>query len=95
MSTVTTRILKDQLSAYLHRAEGGERFVVLRGGRPVAALVSLGDVKERDEATRLAALEARGLVIRPREESRRKPFSGPTVPARGKLASEMAIEDRR
>ncbi len=95
MPTVSTRVLKDQLSTYLHRAESGERFVVLRSGKPVAALVSIGDVQEQDEATRLAALEARGLVIRPRKRSRRKPFQGPTVPARGKLASEMVIEDRR
>ncbi len=95
MSTVSTRVLKDQLSTYLRRAESGERIVVLRSGKPVAALVSLGDVQEQDEATRLAALEARGLVIRPRKRSQRKPFQGPTVPARGKPASEMVIEDRR
>ncbi len=95
MPTVSTRVLKDQLSTYLHRAESGERFVVLRSGKPVAALVSLGDVQQQDEATRLAALEARGLVIRPRKRSGRRPFQGPTVPACGKLASEMVIEDRR
>ena len=39
MVTVSTRILKDQLSSYLHRAEGGERIVVLRGGKPVAVLL--------------------------------------------------------
>ena len=95
MTTVSTRVLKDQLSQYLHRAESGERIVVLRGGKPVAALVALGDVSVRDEASRLAALEARGLVIRPRGRTGHKPFQGPTVPARGKLASEMVIEDRR
>ena len=60
-----------------------------------AALVALDNVQDQDEATRLAVLEARGLLIRPRKRSRRKPFQGPTVPARGKLASEMVIEDRR
>ncbi len=95
MPTVSTRVLKDQLSTYLHRAESGERIVVLRSGKPVAALVSLGDVQEQDETTRLAALEARGLVIRPRKSTQRKPFQGPAVPARGRAASDMVIEDRR
>ena len=45
MPTVSTRVLKDQLSTYLHRAESGERIVVLCSGKPVAALVSLGDVR--------------------------------------------------
>lgn len=94
MVTVSTRVLKDQLSSYLHRAQGGEKIVVLRGGKPVAALVALEDVCDKDEATRLAALESRGLVIRPRQTGRRA-FQGPFVPARGKLASEMVIEDRR
>ncbi len=95
MTTVSTRVLKDQLSAYLHRAENGERIVVLRSGKPVAVLVSLSDTHELDEATRLTGLEARGLVTLPRTSSRRRPFQGPAVPARGQLASDMVIEDRR
>lgn len=95
MTRVSTRTLKDQLSSYLHRAENGERIVVLRGGKPVAALVALDDLREADEATRLAALEAHGLVVLPRDRPRSEPFQGPLVPDRGKLASEMVIEDRR
>ena len=95
MPTVSTRVLKDQLSTYLHRAERGERIVVLRSGKPVAALVSLGDAPEQDEATRLAALEARGLLIRPKKQPQHPPFQGPKVPARGRSAAEMVIEDRR
>ena len=95
MTTVSTRILKDQLSRFLHRAENGERIVVLRDGKPVAALVSLDDVQDHDEGTRLAALEARGFVIRPRKQPDSNSFQGPVAPARGKLASEMVIEDRR
>ena len=95
MTRVSTRTLKDQLSSYLHRVENGERIVVLRSGKPIAALVSLDDVQAQDEAMRLAALESRGLVTRPNEGSNSRPFQGPTVPARGKLASEMVREDRR
>ncbi len=53
-----------------------------------------GDAQEQSEEARLAALEARGLVVRPLEGSGGKPFQGPAVPARGKPASEMVIEDR-
>jgi prevent-host-death family protein len=93
MVTVSTRALKDRLSSYLHRAEGGERIVVLRDGKPVVALVSLKDVPADDEESRLAVLEARGLLIRPSAMPHR--FKGPLVPSRGKSAAEMVIEDRR
>jgi prevent-host-death family protein len=94
MSTVSTRVLKDQLSSYLQRASTGERIVVLRDGRPVAALVPLSELPEATEQQRLADLEARGLVTLPRR-AERTAFQGPTVPNRGKLASEMVSEDRR
>lgn len=94
MAAVSTRKLKDQLSSYVHRAEAGERIVVLRDGRPVAALVGLDDIRSEDEQTKLAALQALGLVEGPSKEGglglRRS-----RVPARGRLASEMVIEDRR
>ena len=46
MSTVSVRVLEDQLSSYLQRAERGERIVVLRDGQPVAALVPLSQLPE-------------------------------------------------
>ena len=94
MPTVSTRVLKDQLSSYLQRAEAGEQIVVLRDGRPVAALVPLSQLQERDEQARLAELASRGVVTLPKQTSR-KAFQGPALPNRGKLASEMVIEDRR
>jgi prevent-host-death family protein len=94
MSTVSTRILKDQLSSYLQRAESGERIVVLRDGRPVAALIPLSQLPEGTEQQRLAELESRGLLALPRP-AERPAFQGPAVPNRGKLASEMVSEDRR
>ena len=94
MATVSTRNLKDRLSSYLHRAEAGERIVVLRDGRPVAALVGLNDVQSEDQESKLAALQATGLIAGPLRKgglSTRKPL----VPERGRPASEMVIEDRR
>ncbi len=94
MPTVSTRVLKDQLSSYLQRAEAGEQIVVLRDGQPVAALVPLSQLRDVDERARLAELAARGLVLLPHRTTRTS-FQGPACPNRGKLASEMVLEDRR
>lgn len=94
MPTVSTRVLKDQLSSYLQRAEAGEQIVVLRDGQPVAALVPLSQLREMDEQVRLAELAARGLVALP-SRTTGSAFRDPALPNRGKLASEMVLEDRR
>lgn len=94
MSTVSTRVLKDQLSSYLQRAEAGEQIVVLRDGQPVAALVPLSQLRDMDEPARLAEMASRGLVALP-SRTTRTAFEGPALPNRGKLASEMVLEDRR
>lgn len=49
MTTVSTRKLKDGLSAYLRRAEKGERIVVMRGKRAVAALVPFETAEGLDD----------------------------------------------
>ena len=51
-------------------------------------------VQGRDEQELLAEMALRGLVVLPRRTPRTG-FQGPTLPNRGKLASEMVIEDRR
>lgn len=94
MSTVSTRALEDQLSLYLERAETGEAIVVERDGRAVAALVPLSYLYRMDQQAVLADLESRGLVSLPKGGSRAL-FEHPTIPSRGKLASQMVIEDRR
>lgn len=94
MPTVSTRVLKDQLSSYLQRAEAGEQIVVLRDGRPVAALVPLSQLRDMDEQERLAEMAARGLVVLPTRPPQ-PAFQGTVLPNRGKLASEMILEDRR
>jgi prevent-host-death family protein len=93
MTTITARDLRDELASYLHRVEAGERFVVLDEGKPVAALVALAELTAEEDADRLARLEARGLVVRPRPQG--APRFQVQIPARGKPASEMVIEDRR
>ncbi|MCB1037218.1 MAG: hypothetical protein KDD47_25540, partial [Acidobacteria bacterium] len=78
----------------LHRAENGEKIVVLRGGKPVAALVSLDSVPPDDPEERMRAMEAKGLIRRP-PQGKKPSFCSVEVPFQEKLASEMVIEDRR
>ena len=58
------------------------------------ALVPLSQLQERVEQARLAEMASRGVVTLPKQTSRRA-FQRAALPNRGKLASEMVIEDRR
>jgi len=69
------------------------QIVVLRDGRPVAALVPLSQLREPEEPARLAELAARGVVTLPK--GARTPFRGPAAPHCGQLASSMVTEDQR
>jgi prevent-host-death family protein len=95
MTHVSTRVLKNELSAWVHRAEQGERVIVLRDGVPVAALVPLSDLPERDATTRLRELAAQGVVRLPRQNhespvwERWSRFASPGVPL-----SEQVLADR-
>jgi len=51
-------------------------------------------MQEEDEQARLAEMASRGLVTLPKRTSRNA-FQSPVLPSRGKLASEMVLEDRR
>lgn len=60
VTTVSTRKLKDGLSGYLRRAERGERIVVMRGKRAVAALVPFETAEGLDDDARLRQLAGPG-----------------------------------
>lgn len=96
MTTVNTRTLKDHLSAYLRRAEKGDRIVVMRGKTAVAAIIPFEEASAGlDEDARLRQLAAQDLVVLPEEPEPAERFATPRIPARGKPASEMVLEDRR
>ncbi len=89
MTEVGVKTLKDQLSSYLRRANGGERIVVTDRGRPIALLTSIATGDEAREAWKL--VEAGGASWdggKPRGSA-----SPPRV--RGKSAAQMVVEDRR
>lgn len=95
MTTVSTRTLKDQLSSYLRRAEGGERIVVTRGKKVVAAIVPCKETEPQDEDARLRHVEAQGGVVLPQEDAPPLRFQDPRIPSRNRSASAMVLEDRR
>lgn len=95
MTTVSTRRLKDGLSAYLRRVEKGEQIVVMRGSKAVAAIVPFEDAEGLDEDARLRQLAARDVVTLPEVPDHVDSFTGPRVPARGRSAAQMVLEDRR
>jgi prevent-host-death family protein len=56
--TIPQRELRNQIGSVLRRAEGGERFTITVGGRPVAELGPLPGVRRPATPDRLAAILA-------------------------------------
>ena len=68
MTTVNVRKLKDALSAYVRRVEKGERVIVMRGSKAVAALVPFEDAQGLDEEARLRQLAAQDVLVLPEDQ---------------------------
>ncbi len=89
MGQVGIKALKDRLSEDLQRAREGERIVVTNRGAPVAVLVPVEEGAEARWACELVRSggaswsggKPKGLAHPPR--------------VRGKMASEIVLEDRR
>jgi prevent-host-death family protein len=89
MGEVGIKALKDHLSEYLRRARQGERIVVTDRGSPIAVLSPIEEGKEVRWAWDLVrAGEASWNGAKPKGSA-----APPRV--RGKMASDMVIEDRR
>jgi prevent-host-death family protein len=89
MNAVGIRDLKNRLSHHLKRVRAGARLTVTERGRPIA---TLAPVEERGDLAWIHQMVARGEAI----WSGGKP-KGSKNPARnkGRLVSDMVIEDRR
>jgi len=89
MTEVGVKTLKDQLSEYLRRVREGERIVITDRGNPIAMLSPMEESTEVQRAWSLVDAgvahwnggKPRGVTGRPRN--------------RGKLASDIVLEDRR
>lgn len=58
MTQIPQRVLRNDVSAVLRRAEQGERFTITVGGRPVAELGPLAGTRKPAPPERLAAVLA-------------------------------------
>lgn len=89
MSQVGVRKLKDRLSGYLKRVQGGEEIVVTERGRSVARIVPVTTSSlKRDLEPMLREGSVRWSGGKPRGASRRPVIRGQTLAA-------MVMEDRR
>jgi prevent-host-death family protein len=84
---VGVRDLKNNLSRYLDRVQGGEEVIVTERGRPVARLIALDQSGDR-----LADLIASGAVRPPKSRTRQRPTN--RIRAKGSV-SELVAEQRR
>ena len=61
MKNVSMSDAKRHFSEYLSRAAGGERFLIQRRGRPVAALVGVEELRSLERAAKAARRLAQSL----------------------------------
>ena len=66
MKRATISETKNQLSSLLEHVRRGEEVLILDRKVPIARIVPVAKVGARDEETRLADLERRGVIRRPR-----------------------------
>ena len=94
MHLVGIKELKNRLTYYLKLTQKGDRIVVTDRGAPVAVLHSLDQIEDSaGMEERLASLGKKGMLRLPTRRQRLPAFEA--IPAAGKSASEIIIEDRR
>lgn len=91
MTRVGSRKLKNRWGTYLKRVKAGEQVLVTERGKPVARIIPESAHAELSEDEVLDRLAATGSLTRGR--GRLRPFK--PVPAKGKPASRIIIEERR
>jgi prevent-host-death family protein len=100
---VGTHEAKTHLSEYINRVHyGGERIVIERHGKSVAALVSTEDLARLEESSSSSveesyrkALEEAGIEVTYPNPGKRVPRKRRLIEVEGKPLSEQIIEDRR
>ena len=84
--------VKNNLSRFLARVKAGEEIMITERGKPVARIVRENS-KSLAIRTALAPLIEKGLVALPNSHLRKEDMNCQEV--KGKLVSEMVVEDRR
>lgn len=84
--------VKNNLSRFLAHVKAGEEIMITERGKPVARIIRENS-NRLSIRTALAPLIEKGLVVLPTRCLRKENLN--CQEARGKLVSEMVIEDRR
>ena len=61
METISITEVKSRFSEFLSRAAGGERFIIVRRARPLAAIISAGELERLDRAAEITRRLAQTL----------------------------------
>ncbi len=61
METINITEVKSRFSEFISRAASGERFVIMRRSRPLAAIISAGELERLDRATEVTRRLAQAL----------------------------------
>jgi prevent-host-death family protein len=61
METINISEVKSRFSEFLSRAAGGERFMIVRRARPVAALISAGELERLERSAEITRRLAQTL----------------------------------
>ena len=93
MRKVSSREFKNRMGRYMRDVRKGQSLLITDRGRPVAKLIPADPAEAPVDPmrARLLELEAQGLIRLAKQPL--GPFKA--VRSRGKLASEMLLEDRR
>ena len=92
MITAGVRDLKDNLSKYLKSVKNGVGILITEHGKPIARILPEPQKKKSLEE-QLAPLVAEGVVQLP--TTKLKKTERPAIELKGKMLSEIVIEDRR
>ena len=66
METINISEAKSKFSEYLSRAASGERFIIMRRARPLAALISAGDLERLQRSAEITRRLAQTLGQSPK-----------------------------
>src|SRR4030066_2419223 len=66
METINISEAKSKFSEYLSRAASGERFIIMRRARPLAALISAGDLERLERSSGMTRRLAQTLGQSPK-----------------------------
>jgi prevent-host-death family protein len=94
MKRATISQTKNQLSALLERVKRGEEILILERDLPIARIVPVQAVEERDKDSMLSELERRGVVRKGRRapDAKLSARLGPPPDASGDIVATLLAE---